>query len=145
MGYNVFQSRRELDLKIDALCVCFGVEPRSVNRDSILILARRYVPGFQVGKIKDPPQKRWDDIRLARLSILFSDARPRFGTDRDAVAHIHRLKIAHSLTGRVKLVWLQQLLDKAKRSPLVQMTESDYSSDKQFARMFLIKHTRKAH
>jgi hypothetical protein len=132
--------RQSLAAKVDALCAYYGIQPESINRDLLVVLARRYVPGFQVGKFREPKQKRWDDIQLARLWLLYRQSRLRFGSDKEAIAHLHALKATQRLTGAIMLVWLGQLIDKAKRSPLVQLLESGNPSDKEFARKFLDAH-----
>jgi hypothetical protein len=140
--YNSFSKagRQSLAPRVDALCAHYGIKPDSINRDRVTILARRYVPGFQVGKFREPKQKRWDDIHLARLWLVFSVARRRFTTDKEAIAYVYSLKATQRLTGAIMLVWLGQLIDKAKRSPLVQLLESGNPSDKDFARKFLDAH-----
>lgn len=144
IGYGALAATRgteALAAKIDALCLCFGVEPQSVDRNLVLVLARRYVPGFQVGKAKEPPQKKWDDIGLARLWMLCRETRPGFSTDKETIAQICRRENVRRLTGKVKPVWVQQLLNKARLSPLVQLIESSKPADNQFAREFLAKHS----
>jgi hypothetical protein len=125
--------------KLDALCRHHGVESDEVNRAHALTLARRYVPGFQIarGKPQIDPRKKWDDIRLARLRVLFRAARPKFPSDRSALAYIAKQKDLQQITGKAKFVWLEQLLDKARLSPLVQMMESGNPADRKFAWSFL--------
>ena len=125
--------------KLDLLCRHYGVNSDEVNRRHALTLARRYVPGFQVARGKPPidPRKKWDDIRLARLWILFRAARPNFPSDKNALASIAKQKDLQHITGKANFVWLEQLLDKARLSPLVQIIESGSPADRKFARNFL--------
>jgi hypothetical protein len=144
IGYDALGSPRDtraLADKFDALCFCFDVKPQSVDRDLVLVLARRYVPGFQVGKARDPPQKKWDDVGLARLWLACRAARPGFSTDKETLSQICRRGSIRRLTGKVKPVWIQQLLNKARLSPLVQLLESNNPADNKFARRFIAKHS----
>jgi hypothetical protein len=128
--------------KLDALCRYYGVEFRDVNHEHALTLARRYVPGFQIGGGRPlGPRKKWNDIRLAQLWIFFRAARPEFRSDISALTHIAKHKGFQQITGKAKPVWLKQLVEKAKLSPLVQMMESSNPSDAEFAWNFLARHT----
>ena len=128
--------------KLTALCRYYGVTPAKVNREHVLTLAMRYVPGFQIGRVKRPRHGRWDDVRLAQLLIYFRSARQNFSNDESALANIAKLEDFQQITGNVKLVWVKQLLDRASRSPLVQMLESSNPCDNDFAQKFLSKHVR---
>ena len=145
IDYNVLRTlryNRTLDSRIDALCLCFGVDPHAVNRTLVLVLARRYVPGFQLGKAKVPLQKKWDDIGLAHLWLLCRDTRPRYTTNQKSLIEICRQTSVRRFAGNVKPIWIQQLLNKARLSPLVQLLESGNPIDNQFAKQFLAKHSR---
>lgn len=128
--------------RIDALCLSFGVDPRNVNRPLVLRLARRYVPGFQIGKVKRPRQRKWDDIGLASLWLLRRDVQRGSNVDKETVAKVLRHESVWQITGKIKPVWIQQLLNKARLSPLVQLIESSNPADNQFAREFIAKHAR---
>ena len=68
--------------KLDAVCRYYGVDRHNIKQDHVLTLARRYVPGFQIGRSKPVATaagKKWDDVRLARLWLLFRAIRPEFG------------------------------------------------------------------
>jgi hypothetical protein len=123
--------------RLDALCASFGVDPLCVNRHHALTLARRYVRGFQIDRRNAHRSKKWDDLRLAQLWLLFLAARPCFSTDRLTAAFMAKQKSTRKLTGKVKPIWVEQLLDKARLSPLVQMLESSNPNDVQFARALL--------
>jgi len=56
------------------------------------------------------------------------------------VSFLSRQKELEGITGKVEPVWVKQLLEKAKRSPLVQMMESDRPADRKFASKFLATH-----
>jgi hypothetical protein len=120
--------------RLDALCASFGVDPLCVNRHHALTLARRYVRGFQIDRRNALRSRKWDDLRLAQLWLLFRAARPSFSTDRLTAAFLAKQNTTRKLTGRVKPIWVEQLLDKARLSPLVQMLESSNPNDVQFAR-----------
>jgi hypothetical protein len=123
--------------RLDALCASFGVDPLRVNRHHALTLARRYVGGFQIERRNVHRSKKWDDLRLAQLWLLFRAARPSFSTNSLTTAFLARQNNTRKLTGRVKPIWIEQLLDKARLSPLVQMLESSNPTDVQFARALL--------
>jgi hypothetical protein len=129
-----------LSLKLDALCRCYGVSSHEVNLHLVLVLARRCVPGFQIERRTSPPRRKWDDIRLAQLWIQFRKVREDFKTDKGALAHVAIQKDMRQITGNVKLVWIGQMLEKAKRSPLVQLMESSNKADRVFAKRFLNAH-----
>jgi hypothetical protein len=69
--------------------------------------------------------------------MLYRSARPKFTSDRRAIQSLTRRKEIKEITGQAKPVWLQQLLDRARLSPLVQMIESANPADKTFARRLL--------
>jgi hypothetical protein len=125
--------------KLNALCRSYRVDPKEVNRQHALTLAQRHIPGFQIdrGKRRVHPRKKWDDVRLAKLWVLFRAARAEFPTDKSAIEYLAKRQELRELTGKTKPVWVEQLLDKARLSPLVQMMESVNSADRQFARKFL--------
>jgi hypothetical protein len=77
---------------------------------------------------------------LAQLWLFFRAARARLKSDKDALAHIANQEDIR-ITGSVKVAWLKQLTEKAKRNPLVQMIESDNPSDREFAPNFLAVHS----
>jgi hypothetical protein len=128
--------------KLTALCRYYGVPPANVNREHVLTLAGRYVPGFQIARVKQRRHKRWDDLRLAQLWVHFRSARRNFSNDEIALANIAKDEDFRQITGNVKLVWVKQLLDRARLSPLVQMLESKNPCDNDFAQKFLSKHVR---
>jgi hypothetical protein len=76
-------------------------------------------------------------MRLAKLWVLFRAARAEFPTDKSAIEYLAKRKELRELTGKTKPVWVEQLLDKARLSPLVQMMESVNPADRQYARKFL--------
>ena len=127
--------------KLTALCRYYGVKPTEINREHVLTLASRYVPGFQIGRVKRP-RRKWDDVRLAQLWMCFRSVRLKLSNDDSAIANIAVHRDLQRIAGAVKPVWLKQLLDKAKLSPLVQMLESSNLCDNDFARKFLSKHAR---
>jgi len=128
-----------ISVKLEELCRGYGVNPQHVNLQLILALARRYEPGFQVaGKLPRPP--KWNDFRLARLWREFRNIRANFKTDKAALAYIAVQSDLRQITGKVKVVWLQQILDRAKKSALVQLMESSDEIDREFAQRFLAAH-----
>jgi hypothetical protein len=129
--------------RLDALCRHYGVDHRDISEEPVLALARRYVPGFQIdrgGRSHTGTRKKWDDIRLAQLWLRYRAVRSRFTSDKAATAYLSRQKELEGITGKVEPVWVKQLLEKAKRSPLVQMMESDRPADRKFASKFLATH-----
>jgi hypothetical protein len=126
--------------KLEALCRYYEIDVGKVNRQLVLTLARRYVPGFQLNRSAQARRKRWNDLRLAELWLLFRQARAKFPTDKGALEHIARDQRFRRFAGDVKPVWVGQLLDKARHSPLVQMLESSNPIDREFARRFMDKH-----
>ena len=128
-----------ISVKLEEFCHSYGVNPRHVNLQLILALARRYEPGFQVaGKLPRTP--KWNDFRLARLWREFQNVRADFKTDKAALAYMAMQSDFRQINGEVKVVWLQQILDRAKRSPLVQLMESSNEIDREFAQRFLAAH-----
>ena len=95
--------------RLDALCASFSVDPLCVNRHHALTLARRYVRGFQIERRNARRSKKWDDLRLAQLWLLFRAARPSFSTDRLTAAFMAKQSTTRRLTGRVKPIWVEQL------------------------------------
>jgi hypothetical protein len=128
--------------KLNALCRYYGVEPTEINREHVLILAGRYVPGFQIGRVK-PPRRKWDDVRLAQLWMYFRSVRRECSNDESAIGNILVHQDFQRIMANLKPVWIKQLLDKARLSPLVQMLESSNPCDNDFAQKFLSKHSRK--
>jgi hypothetical protein len=127
-----------LEEKLNTLCRSYEVDPVKVNRHHALILAQRLIPGFQIDRGKRrTPQKKWDDIRLTALWMLYRSARPKFTSDRSAIQSLTRRKEIKEITGKANPVWLEQLLDRARLSPLVQMIESANPGDKKFAQKLL--------
>ena len=127
--------------KLNALCRYYGVEPTEINREHVLILAGRYVPGFQIGRVKRP-RRKWDDVRLAQLWIYFRGVRRECSSDESAIGNILMHQDFQRIMANLKPVWIKQLLDKARLSPLVQMLESSNPCDNDFAKKFLSKHSR---
>ena len=68
---------------------------------------------------------------------LFRTARLEFPTNRSAINHLAKQREVRKLTGKVEAVWVGQLLDKARLSPLVQMIESTNPNDNEFGRKLL--------
>jgi len=128
-----------LDERLNTLCQAYEVDPKEVNRHHALTLAQRLIPGFQIdrGKRRAYPQKKWDDARLTALWILYRSARPSFDSDKSAIASLSKSKGIREITGTAKSVWVEQLLDRARLSPLVRMIESTNPADKKFARKLL--------
>jgi len=126
--------------KLRALCECYKVDPEDVNLEHVLTLARRYVPGFQIERKRRPRMRKWDDVRLAQFWLNFSNCRPRFQNDISTLTHMWGRSEVQELTGPVELAWLRQLLDKARRSPLVQLLASPRPSNREFARQFMNNH-----
>ena len=127
--------------KLNALCRYYGVDPTEINRGHVLILAGRYVPGFQIGRVK-PPRRKWDDVRLAQLWMFFRSARRECTNDESAIGIILMHRDFRRIIANLQPVWIKQLLDKARLSPLVQMLESSNPCDDDFAQKFLSKHSR---
>jgi hypothetical protein len=117
-----------LSNKLSALCNEYGVKPKEVDRELILVLARRYVPGFQIDKGTVRRHKKWDDLRLAQLWVVFRSARSTAASDKSAVVKLVQRSDVQGIAGNVKVIWILQLLTRAKLSPLVQMMESPRSS-----------------
>jgi hypothetical protein len=128
--------------KLSALCRYYGVEPTEINREHVLILAGRYVPGFQIGRVKRA-RRKWDDVRLAQLWMYFRSVRRECSNDESAIGIILMHQDFQWILANLKPVWIKQLLDKARLSPLVQMLESSNPCDNDFAQKFLSKHSRK--
>lgn len=126
-----------VESRLDTLFVAWGIDPTRVNRPHALALARRYVRGFQIERRRQARAKKWDDINLARLWLLFREARPNFPTDWEATVALANRTTTRKLAGKVKPIWIEQLLDRARFSPLVQMLESDNPVDTEFARRLL--------
>jgi hypothetical protein len=128
-----------LDERLNALCLAYEVDPKEVNRHHALILAQRLIRGFQIdrGKRRTHLQKKWDDIRLTALWIFYRSARRTCRSDKSAIASLTRSKEIREITGKAKSVWVEQLLDRARLSPLVQMIDSAHPADKKFARKLL--------
>jgi len=78
--------------KLNALCRAYQVDPEEVNRHHALLLAQRFLPGFQIdrGKRRTHSPKKWDDVRLARLWTIYRSVRPKFDTDKAAIIHLAR-------------------------------------------------------
>jgi hypothetical protein len=130
-----------LDERLNTLCLAYEVDPKEVNRHHALILAQRLIPGFQIdrGKRRAHPQKKWDDTRLTALWIFYRSARPRFASDKSAIQSLTRCKEITEITGKAKSVWVEQLLDRARLSPLVQMIESANPADRKFALEIIVR------
>jgi hypothetical protein len=128
-----------LQEKLTALCRTYDVDPEQVDREHALTLARRYISGFQIERHprSAPKNRKWDDVRLAMLWKLFRKARQDFPNNRRAIEYLAKQRDVRKLTGKVQPVWVEQLLDKARLSPLVQMMESTNPSDNKFARKLL--------
>jgi hypothetical protein len=137
---EIRQFQEVLEEKLNTLCHSYGVDPKEVNRHHALILAQRLIPGFQIdrGKRRTHPQKKWDDIRLIALWSLYRSARHKFTSDRSAIVSLAKRKEIREIIGKAKLVWLEQLLDRARLNPLVQMIESANPADQKFARKLLL-------
>jgi hypothetical protein len=92
------------------LCRSYDVDPVKVNRHHALILAQRLIPGFKIdrGKRRTHPQKKWDDIRLTALWMLYRSARPKFTSDRSAIQSLTKRKEIKEITGQARPVWLEQ-------------------------------------
>jgi hypothetical protein len=99
-----------LEEKLNTLCRSYDVDPAKVNRHHALILAQRLIPGFQIdrGKRRTHPQKKWDDIRLTALWMLYRSARPKFTSDRSAIQSLTKRKEIKEITGQARPVWLEQ-------------------------------------
>ena len=130
-----------LSKKLNALCRYYGVKPTEINREHVLILAGRYVPGFQIGRDKRP-RRKWDDVRLAQLWMFFRSTRRECSNDESAIGNIVMHQDFRRIVANLKPVWIKQLLAKARLSPLVQMLESSNPCDNDFAQKFLSKHSR---
>jgi hypothetical protein len=146
-GSLTYKARKALEshsvmisAKLEELCRCHGVSPQEVNLDLIVRLARRHVPGFQVAGTRLPRRPKWNDFRLARLWKEFRNIRGDFDTDKSALAYIAAQSDFCQITGDVKFVWVKQMLERAKRSPLVQLMESSNKLDREFAQRFLASH-----
>ena len=128
---EIRQFQEVLDERLNTLCRAYEVDPKELNRHHALILAQRLLPGFQIdrGKRRNP-EKKWDDIRLTALWIFYRSARRSFMSDKSAIASRTRSREIREITGKAKSVWVEQLLDRARLSPLVQMIESANPADK---------------
>lgn len=94
-----------MESRLDTLCVSWGIDPTFVNRHHALTLARRYLRGFQIERRRQPRVKKWDDINLARLWLLFREARPDFPTDWEATVALAKRSTTRKLAGKAKPIF----------------------------------------
>jgi hypothetical protein len=72
------------------------------------------------------------------LWIGFRSIRRKFPSDRSASEYLASLKEIREFAGKAQPVWLEQLLVRARLSPLVLMIESANPADQKFARKLLV-------